>query len=204
MTKDNATCVPCPENTKGDKVGADICECKEGFFRASYEGAGVKCTGRFSDQITNEAIEMMNLNHRTAPPSEIPNELRIVSVCDTSVELEWDKPVDVGRSDYDYDISRKNPDNPDESISIEPHYVDHSDVVRYTVTGLAPSTAYTFIVCVHNGVSEHDSANDKLRIVTQQATTRQGSKCVACLMSCPKFKPFSVVRCICPKWCCSS
>ena len=98
-----------------------------------------------------------------------------MSACDTSVVLEWDKPVDVGRSDYDYDISRNNPDNPDETIQIELGYVDHGEVVTYRVTGLSPSTSYTFSVCVHNGVSQHDSANDKLRIVSQQGTTKQGS-----------------------------
>ena len=58
---------------------------------------------------------------------------------------------------------------------IDTHYIDDSDVVTFRVTGLAPKTTYTFTVCVHNGVSQFDQINEKLRVVAQQATTRQGS-----------------------------
>ena len=120
-------------------------------------------------------------------------------MCDTSVVLEWDKPLDVGRSDYDYDIFRKDSNNPDETIYIVTGHVDHGEVVQYRVTGLSPSTSYTFSVCVHNGVSQHDSANDKLRIVSQQGTTRQGSMWAAYLIV--QKLTVSPFRYLCPQWC---
>ena len=98
-----------------------------------------------------------------------------MTLCDTAVVLEWDRPGDVGRDDFYYDILRSVPDS-EEIIIIEPLFIDDSDVVTYTVTGLKQKTAYTFSVCVHNGVSEHDEANAKLRIVSKQGTTKQGSK----------------------------
>ena len=110
----------------------------------------------------------------TAPPGPIPNELKIATTCDTTVELEWHIPEDVGRDDFYYDVSRSNPDT-EETIVIEPRLMDTGEIVTYKVTGLKPKTTYTFSVCVHNGVSEHDSENDKLRVVTTQGTTKQGS-----------------------------
>ena len=95
-------------------------------------------------------------------------------MCDTTVELQWDKPGEVGRDDFYYAINRTSPDTSDE-IMINTNYVDNRDVVTFRVTGLAPKTTYTFSVCVHNGVSQFDQINDKLRVVAQQATTRQGS-----------------------------
>lgn len=110
-----------------------------------------------------------------APPDPIPNELRIVSICDTTAVLEWDKPNDVGRSDFYYDVSRSDPDTEEESIIVAPFLKNNSAVVMYTVTGLTQETTYTFSVCVHNGVSEQDSANAKLRVVSKQGTTKRGS-----------------------------
>ena len=120
-----------------------------------------------------KAITFVMSTH-AAPPDPIPNELRIVSICDTTAVLEWDKPNDVGRSDFYYDVSRSNPDT-EESVIVAPFLKDNSTVVRYTVTGLTQKTTYTFSVCVHNGVSEQDSANAKLRVVSKQGTTKQGS-----------------------------
>ena len=97
-----------------------------------------------------------------------------MSTCDTTAVLEWDKPVDVGRSDFYYDVSRSNPET-EELILIAPYLKDDSDVVSYKVTGLTQKTTYTFSVCVHNGVSEHDDVNAKLRVVAKQGTTKQGS-----------------------------
>ena len=95
-------------------------------------------------------------------------------MCDTTAELSWDKPEKVGRNDFYYSINRTNPDTSEE-IMINTYYIDNNDVVAFRVTGLAPKTTYTFTVCVHNGVSQFDQINEKLRVVTQQATTRQGS-----------------------------
>ena len=116
-----------------------------------------------------------------APPGPIPNDLRVTTICATTAELEWDQPEDVGREDFYYNISRSNPDS-DESIIVNPHYADDSDAVKYTVTGLRPGTIYTFSVCVHNGVSEHDDANAKLRVVSTQGTTKPGSKSPLAMM----------------------
>jgi hypothetical protein len=95
-------------------------------------------------------------------------------MCDTTAELEWDKPGEVGRDDFYYAINRTDPDT-NEEIMINTNYVDDRDVVTFKVTGLAPKTTYTFSVCVHNGVSQFDQINERLRMVTQQATTRKGS-----------------------------
>lgn len=149
----NSTCVPCPKNTKSDIEGADHCECINGYYRAPNEGVGMICT---------------------APPGPIPNTLRIVSMCDTTAELAWDRPGEVGRDDFYYAINRTSPDSSEE-IMLDTRYIDDSDIVTFTVTGLVPKTTYTFSVCVHNGVSQFDQINDKLRVVAQQATTKQGS-----------------------------
>ena len=113
------------------------------------------------------------LSH-TAPPKPIPGDLRVVSMCDTSAVLEWDKPEAVGRDDFYYDIMRSAPDTED-LIMLEEKFVNHHSVIRYTVAGLMQTTTYTFSVCVHNGVSDQDEANAKLRVVAQQAKTKQGS-----------------------------
>ena len=99
-------------------------------------------------------------------------------MCDTNAQLEWDKPQEVGRDDFYYAINRTSPDTSDE-IMINTNYVDNREVVTFKVTGLAPKTTYTFTVCIHNGVSQFDQINDKLRVVTQQATTRQGSMLIS-------------------------
>ena len=167
--------MPCPLNTKVDKEAADYCECAEGFFRAQNEGPGMACTGKLT---LNSRVKVLciylHYYSNAAPPGPIPNELRIVTICDTSAVLEWDKPNNVGRSDFYYDISRSNPDT-EETIVINAQYTDDRDVVNYTVTGLTQKTTYTFSVHVHNGVSEHDDANAKLRVVSKQGTTKQGS-----------------------------
>lgn len=95
-------------------------------------------------------------------------------MCDTTAQLAWDKPGEVGRDDFYYAINRTSPDSSEE-IMLDTRYIDDSNVVTFTVTGLAPKTTYTFSVCVHNGVSQFDQINDKLRVVAQQATTKQGS-----------------------------
>ena len=95
-------------------------------------------------------------------------------MCDTTVELEWDRPGVVGRDDFYYDINRTNPDT-NEEVVISAKYVDDRNVVSFKVTGLKQKTTYTFSVCVHNGVSGLDQTNEKLRVVAQQATTKQGS-----------------------------
>ena len=171
--------MPCPLNTKLDKEAADHCACAEGFFRAQNEGPGMACTGKIIQTILTHKLKYHAFSYiiipaNTAPPGPIPNELRIVTICDTSAVLEWDKPKDVGRSDFYYDISRSNPDT-EETVVINAQYTDDSDVVNYTVTGLTQKTTYTFSVHVHNGVSEHDDANAKLRVVSKQGTTKQGS-----------------------------
>ena len=109
-----------------------------------------------------------------APPDPIPNKLRIVGICDTTAELAWEKPEEVGRDDFYYSINRTNPDT-NEEIVVNANYIDSRDVVAFKVTGLAPKTTYTFSVCVHNGVSKFDQIHEKLRVVAKQATTRQGS-----------------------------
>ena len=109
-----------------------------------------------------------------APPDPIPNKLRIVGICDTTAELAWDKPGEVGRDDFYYSINRTNPDTSEE-IMVNANYIDNRDVVAFKVTGLVPKTTYTFSVCVHNGVSQFDQIHKKLRVVAKQATTRQGS-----------------------------
>ena len=43
----NATCVPCPKNSKSDEEAADYCECIGGYYRAPNEGVGMHCTGKF-------------------------------------------------------------------------------------------------------------------------------------------------------------
>ena len=99
-------------------------------------------------------------------------------MCDTTAELEWDRPGEVGRDDFYYAINRTSPDTSEE-IMLNTSYIDNRTHVTFRVTGLAPKTTYTFSVCVHNGVSQFDQINDKLRLVAQQATTKQGSMFVA-------------------------
>ena len=64
-----------------------------------------------------------------APPDPIPNKLRIVGICDTTAELAWEKPEEVGRDDFYYSINRTNPDTSEEIVvnvnyTVEPLITD--------------------------------------------------------------------------------
>ena len=47
----------------------------------------------------------------------------------------------------------------------------------FTVENLQPDTTYSITVSIHNGVSDQDSGNARLRECPITTTTLQGSKC---------------------------
>ena len=88
-----------------------------------------------------------------APPDPIPNKLRIVGICDTTAELAWEKPEEVGRDDFYYSINRTNPDTSEE-IVVNVNYIDNRDVVAFKVTNRSCTKNYLYIFCLCSQWSE--------------------------------------------------
>ena len=89
----------------------------------------------------------------------------------------WTRPEVTGRSDFYYTLQYSDPDNIGEFLPANPIKIVNSALsVSHTVTGLQPYTTYTIRVTSHNGVSDQDSENAALRIVTIQVRTLEGGK----------------------------
>ena len=91
--------------------------------------------------------------------------------------VRWTRPEVIGRSDFYYTLQYSDPDNIGEFLPANPIKIVNSALsVSHTVTGLQPNTAYTIRVTSHNGVSDQDTENAALRIVTIQVRTLEGGK----------------------------
>ena len=115
----------------------------------------------------------------TAPPGPV-RDLRVTIVTSTSVTVRWTRPEVIGRSDFYYTLQYSDPDNIGAFLPANPMRIVNSALsVSHTITGLQPYTTYTIQVTSHNGVSDQDTENAALRIVTIQVRTLGGGK-LAC------------------------
>ena len=104
-------------------------------------------------------------------------DLRTTTVTSTSVTVRWTRPEVTGRPDFYYTLQYSDPDNFGEFVPPNPIKIVNSALsVSRTVTGLQPYTTYTIRVTSHNGVSDQDTENAALRIVTIQVRTLEGGK----------------------------
>lgn len=90
---------------------------------------------------------------------------------DTEVTVQWKNPHCGGRKDCYYQIKANNgPPTQYIPSTITPHFS------TYTVEDLQPDTTYAITISAHNGVSEQDADNAKLRECSIVMTTITGSK----------------------------
>ena len=52
----DVTCQQCPGNTEMDRVGAPLCECLDGYYRATSEQPSTRCT---RESLKLKHVEMM-------------------------------------------------------------------------------------------------------------------------------------------------
>ena len=91
--------------------------------------------------------------------------------------VRWTRPEGIGRPDFFYTLNYSDPDNIGEFLPATPFKIVNSALsVSRTITGLQPYTTYTIRVTSHNGVSDQDTENAALRIVTIQVGTLEGGK----------------------------
>ena len=114
----------------------------------------------------------------SAPPGPV-RDLRAIEVTSTSVTVRWTRPEVTGRSDFYYTLQYSDPDNVGVFLTANPmRIVNFALSVSHTITGLQPYTTYTIRVTSHNGVSDQDTENVALRIVTIQVRTLDGGKLI--------------------------
>ena len=112
----------------------------------------------------------------SAPPSHVQG-LQTTTVTSTSVTVRWIRPEVTGRPDFYYTLQYSDPDNIGAFLRTNPLRIVNSALsVSHTVTGLQPYTTYTIRVTSHNGVSDQDTENAALRVVTIQVRTLEGGK----------------------------
>ena len=110
----------------------------------------------------------------TAPPGPV-RDLQVTTVTSTSVTVRWTRPEVTGRPDFYYTLQYSDPDNIGDFLP-EIKIVNSALSVLHTVPGLQPFTTYTIRVTSHNEVSDQDTENAALRIVTIQVRTLEGGK----------------------------
>ena len=103
--------------------------------------------------------------------------LQTTTVTSTSVTVRWTRPEVTGRTDFYYTLQYSDFDNIGKLLPAVPSMIVNSALsVSHIVTGLQPYTTYTIRVTSHNGVSDQDTENAALRIVSIQVRTLEGGK----------------------------
>ena len=126
-------------------------------------------------QCNNSYLCYLALIH--SGPSGPVRHLQVAILTTTSMTVRWTRPEVTGRSDFYYTLQYSDPDNIGEFLPAIPLRIVNSSLsVSHTVTGLQPYTTYTIRVTSHNGVSDQDTENAALRIVTIQVRTQEGGK----------------------------
>ncbi|KAJ8281810.1 hypothetical protein COCON_G00043290 [Conger conger] len=132
-------CSPCPPNSRTDGVDAVECECMRGFSRVSGDPTEMGCT---------------------KPPSS-PQKVRVHRVSDSSLELRWDPPFDLGgRAEVWYDVqcweteqySGEEWQPCGDAVRFYPNRRKLSDTA-VNVTGVDPRTDYRLSVEAANAIS---------------------------------------------------
>ena len=113
----------------------------------------------------------------SAPPPRISSCVASEHL-DTSITIRWTNPAACGgRSDCNFMI-RVN-DGPPQLYSPAGGFRPNRQET-YIVGNLQPDTTYSITVSIHNGVSDQDADNARLRECSFVATTIQGSKFAQC------------------------
>ena len=95
------------------------------------------------------------------------------TVYDTGAVLQWRNPPHCGgRTDCYYRISINN----GPAVRHDPTNFNFNALETYTANNLQPDTTYSITVSIHNGVSDQDADNAKLRECQIVVTTIPGSK----------------------------
>ena len=110
----------------------------------------------------------------SAPPAPI-SECLASTIMDTGVTVQWRNPHCGGRNDCYY-LIKVNNGPPIQYIPTTVHFS------AYTVEDLQPDTTYIITISVHNGVSEQDAKNAKLRECSIVVKTIKGSKLIRLLV----------------------
>ena len=114
-----------------------------------------------------------------APPGP-PISPEVVSTDSTCINITFTYPQDTGRNDTYYTISAisfkllgsDNGDSPVIIVQQNPDEVNHT----VKISKLEPSTDYYICITSHNGVSDQDKSNEKLRKAELYASTSEGGK----------------------------
>ena len=103
--------------------------------------------------------------------------LVVTQTDDSSVELEWNKPIKTGgRDDLYYQLTVQETNNGFTTVH-ETEIVSIADTIRYSISGLQSFTTYQITVVSHNGVSDQeDPALEQLRTERVLATTTEGGE----------------------------
>ncbi|XP_053286379.1 ephrin type-B receptor 3 isoform X5 [Pleuronectes platessa] len=149
-------CLPCPDHSVAGSGAANICSCRNGYYRSDTDSPDSPCT---------------------TVPSAPRSVISIVN--ETSLVLEWSEPRDMGdRDDIFYNVICKKclPERGmcsrcDDNVDISPRHLGLTQR-RVAVRNLQAHTQYSFEIQAVNGVSNkspyspHFSA---VNITTNQA-----------------------------------
>ncbi|XP_066297726.1 ephrin type-B receptor 3-like [Branchiostoma lanceolatum] len=144
----NYECMPCPLYSHATRTGETRCTCDRGYYRSPRDKPTDPCT---------------------APPSKPRNIISTVNM--TTVELQWETPVDNGgRHDLHYKIvcwrchditcveCRR-------AVQYRPAKVGLNNTM-VTIEGLMAYTKYRFEVHAENGVSSTSRVKDRFESIT--------------------------------------
>ncbi|CAD6192041.1 unnamed protein product [Caenorhabditis auriculariae] len=139
-------CISCPANSKTDSEASSSCQCAVGYFRASDDLSTAPCT---------------------QTPSR-PAKVESTEVTSTSVRLSWDEPSSLGgRKEVWYEVKcGGRGDCSNVKILPQEQRIMSRTVV---ITGLRPSSDYTFHVYSKNKVSNMGEPKHSIVDVTTKS-----------------------------------
>uniref|UniRef100_A0A8C7RSC4 Ephrin type-B receptor 3 n=1 Tax=Oncorhynchus mykiss TaxID=8022 RepID=A0A8C7RSC4_ONCMY len=149
-------CTPCPPNSRTSSGAANVCSCRNGFYRSDTDSPDNACT-----------------TVPSAPRNVISN------VNETYLVLEWSEPRDSGgRDDIFYNVICKKclPERGmcsrcDDNVDISPRHLGLTQR-RVAVRNLQAHTQYSFEIQAVNGVSNKNPYTPQfsaVNITTNQA-----------------------------------
>ncbi|XP_008302831.1 ephrin type-B receptor 3 isoform X2 [Stegastes partitus] len=149
-------CLPCPANSRASSGAANVCSCRNGYYRSDTDLPDSSCT---------------------TVPSAPRSVISIVN--ETSLVLEWSEPRDLGgRDDIFYNVICKKclPERGmcsrcDDNVDISPRHLGLTQR-RVAVRNLQAHTQYSFEIQAVNGVSNKSPYTPQfsaVNITTNQA-----------------------------------
>lgn len=116
------------------------------------------------------------MNPLAEPPG--PPSGQLVTHSDAStITISFIAPEDTGRTDTEFWICYSPLTEIGSAVCDDPVPLDTSSRLQtYTIRGLDAFTSYFMAISSHNGVSDQDSENDRLRDVSLVGDTTEGGK----------------------------